>query len=155
MCVEDAIYSYTASSFPHVLILILPVIPERPQDWNIDLIDNLIQILSIESETFDFKRDFDEKHDRLYKGICAMANTSGGHIVLGIGEEKTSDGRTKKFTKEGFAEGEQDKVNQRIASNVYMIEPTPVIDVQPIYERDGILPTYFKDKNCVINDEYC
>jgi hypothetical protein len=34
----------------------LPVIPEKPQDWDIDVIDNLIQILSIESETFDFKR---------------------------------------------------------------------------------------------------
>lgn len=117
----------------------LPVIPEKPQDWSIDDIDNLIQILSIESETFDFKgRRFNDKHNELYKDICTMANTAGGYIVLGIGEEKTTDGRTLRFTKEGFAKGEEDKVNQSIANSVYLIEPTPSTEqVRPIYERNG------------------
>jgi hypothetical protein len=116
----------------------LPVIPEKPQDWNIDVIDSLIQILSIESETFDFKgSDFNEKKDDLYKDICAMANTSGGYIVLGIGEKKTPDGKTLRFLKEGFTEGEEDKVNQRIANNVYDIEPKPSIEpAQQIYEEN-------------------
>jgi hypothetical protein len=117
----------------------LPVIPEKPQDWDIDVIDNLIQILSIESETFDFKElRFNEKKDELYKDICAMANTSGGYIVLGIGEKKAPDGKTIQFLKKGFEIGEEDKVNQSIANNVYKIEPTPSIEqVLPIYEKDG------------------
>jgi hypothetical protein len=119
----------------------LPVIPDKVQDWNIDIIDSLVPILSIESETFDFKgRRFNEKDDELYNDICAMANTSGGHIVLGIGEDKTPDGtRIIRFTKEGFAEGEEDKVNQRITDNVYNVEPTPSVEYAnpPIYETDG------------------
>jgi hypothetical protein len=93
-------------------IMTLPVIPEKPEDWNIGVIDHLIKILSIESETFDFKgRRFNDKNDELYKDICAMANTSGGYIVLGIGEIKAPDGKIIQFQKEEFPAGEEDKVN--------------------------------------------
>jgi hypothetical protein len=117
----------------------LPFIPEKPQDWNIDVIDNLIQILSIESETFDFKGSrFNEKDNELYKDICAMANTSGGYIVLGVGEDTTPDKRLIRFTKEGFRKGEEDQINLKIANNVYEVDPTPSIEqIPPIYEKDG------------------
>jgi predicted HTH transcriptional regulator len=113
----------------------LPAIPERPQDWNIDTIDNLVQILSIESETFDFKEPRSvEKNGELYKDICAMANTSGGYIVLGVGEDKALDGTLIRFTKDGFRAGTEDKVNLSIANNVYEVNPTPSIEqVPPIY----------------------
>lgn len=121
-----------------MLILALPVIPEKPQDWNIDVIDSLKQILSIESETFDFKEHRSiEKNGELYKDICAIANTLGGYIVLGIGEDKAPDGTLIRFTKDGFCAGKEDKVNLSIANNVYEVDPTPSIElVPPIYEKD-------------------
>jgi predicted HTH transcriptional regulator len=65
----------------------IPAIPNRLKDWNIQVIDNLLPILSIESETFDFKgHDFNKE---LYCDLCAMANTSGGYIVLGIDENQS------------------------------------------------------------------
>ena len=115
----------------------IPSIPHNVQDWNIVVIDNLIPILSIESETFDFKgKDFNKKNDELYNDICAMANTSGGHIVLGIGEDKATDGSLIRFVKDGFPRGEENKVNQRIAENMYNIEPTPSIETHLlVYEK--------------------
>ena len=58
-------------------IMSLPVIPERPEDWSVKDIDNLIKILSIESETFDFKgKRFNEEHDELYKFFILLLLTS-------------------------------------------------------------------------------
>ena len=63
----------------------LSKVPHKLDEWNIKVINSLIQILSIESENFDFKgSEFNKKSDELYNDICAMANTSGGYIVLGI-----------------------------------------------------------------------
>jgi hypothetical protein len=116
----------------------LPKVPDKLEEWNIKVIDSLIQILSIESETFDFKgSEFNKKSDELYNDICAMANTSGGYIVLGIREEKDPDGNIIRFIKEGFDKHEEDKVNQRVADNMHNIEPTPSIEPpRPIYEVD-------------------
>jgi hypothetical protein len=66
-----------------------------------------------------------------------MANTSGGYIVLGVGEDKAPDGTLIRFTKDGFRAGKEDEVNLSIANNVYEVDPTPSIEpVPPIYERD-------------------
>jgi hypothetical protein len=139
MYFEDPnILLYPVLFSPHI-IMTLPVMPETLQDWNIDVIDNLIKILSIESETFDFKGShLYDKDDELYNDICAMANTSGGLIVLGINEIKI-EGKTKRFEKNGFEAGDEDKVNQQIASSIYNIEPTPKIEQRstPIYDDDG------------------
>jgi hypothetical protein len=46
----------------------IPTIPSRLEDWNIQVIDSLLPILSIESETFDFKgHDFNKRSDELYR----------------------------------------------------------------------------------------
>ncbi|MGB8033507.1 MAG: ATP-binding protein [Nitrososphaeraceae archaeon] len=46
---------------------------------------SLVSLRDIEGEGFDFKGpEFSE----LSNHICAMANTSGGYIVLGIGEDR-------------------------------------------------------------------
>ena len=116
----------------------LPTIPQEPQGWNIDIIDELIKILSIESENFDFKgTELNKNYDELYNDICAMANTSGGHIVLGIGEEKAPDGRLIRFVKQGFRHGDNDKIIQTVTNNIYNIEPTPNVETPiTIYEKD-------------------
>ncbi len=116
----------------------LPSIPGTLEDWNIQVIDDLLPILSIESETFDFKgHDFSKRSDELYCDLCAMANTSGGYIVLGVDEVKASDGKIIRFIKRGFERGEEEKINQTIANNMYSVDPTPNIG-QPwmVYEED-------------------
>ena len=95
-------------------------------------------ILSIESETFDFKgHDFNKRSDELYCDLCALANTYGGYIVLGIDEEKAPDGKIIRFIKNGFEHGEEDRINQTVANNMYSVDPTPNIG-QPrmVYEKD-------------------
>jgi Putative DNA-binding domain len=117
----------------------IPTIPSRLEDWNIHDIDSLLPILSIESETFDFKgHDFNKRSDELYCDFCAMANTSGGYIVIGIDEEKAPDGKIIRFIKKGFERGEEDKINQTIANNMYSVDPTPNIEQRstPVYEKD-------------------
>jgi predicted HTH transcriptional regulator len=117
----------------------IPTIPSRLEDWNIHDIDSLLPILSIESETFDFKgHDFNKRSDELYCDFCAMANTSGGYIVLGIDEERAPDGKIIRFIKNGFERGEEDKINQTIANNMYSVDPTPNIEQRskPVYEKD-------------------
>lgn len=117
----------------------LPTLPQEPQGWNIDILDELTKILSIESETFDFKgTDLNKKYDELYNDICAMANTSGGHIVLGVGEVKAPAGSLIRFVKQGFRHGENDKIIQTVTNNVHNIEPTPKVEAPiPVYEKDG------------------
>ena len=116
----------------------VPTIPSRLEDWNIQVIDSLLPILSIESETFDFKgHDFNKRSDELYYDLCAMANTSGGYIVLGVDQENAPDGKIIRFIKNGFERGEEDKINQTVANNMYSVDPTPNIG-QPwmVYEKD-------------------
>jgi hypothetical protein len=48
-------------------------IPEKLDDWNLQVLENLIKIKDIEGESFDFKREIDSKH-KLNEDICAMAN---------------------------------------------------------------------------------
>lgn len=63
------------------------MIPERPEDGDINIVNQLVSLKDIESESFDFKsRDIDE----LYTHICAMANTAGGYLVLGV-EDSTRE----------------------------------------------------------------
>jgi hypothetical protein len=67
------------------MVTSVPIIPEDLDQWNLKVLDSLLKIGRIESETFDFKGpDFKE----LNVDICAMANTSTGIIVLGISPEK-------------------------------------------------------------------
>jgi predicted HTH transcriptional regulator len=84
------------------MVTSVPIIPEDLDQWNLKVLDSLLKIGRIESETFDFKGpDFKE----LNVDICAMANTSTGIIVLGISPEKKS-GRVIGYQKVGFSPSE-------------------------------------------------
>jgi predicted HTH transcriptional regulator len=63
---------------------------EKLEDWNIEIINGLMSVKGIESEQFDFKKDIHttDKSDKFSNHICAMANSSGGYIVVGIEEKK-------------------------------------------------------------------
>lgn len=82
-----------------------PNIPEKFNLWTIDDIDSLLNIPESESEKLDFKREVTD----LTRHICAMANTSGGFIVLGIEESETGS-----FKKIGFSNGDQDEIDLKI-----------------------------------------
>jgi len=97
-------------------------IPNRLDDWNIEVLESLLHYRSIESENFDFS----EKCKNLREGICAMANTSGGYIVLGISEDKDQkSGKLNGFKKNGFKKGEEDKILQNIDNELFEVEPSP------------------------------
>ena len=102
----------------------MPNIPKDPNDWNIQVIDSLLLILSIEGDTFDFKGNIlDKRFEEIYNDFCAMSNSLGGTMVLGIREDKAPDGTLIRFAKEGFDIGEEDIVNQKIASSLHNVEP--------------------------------
>ena len=101
------------------------------------MIDSLTLILSIESENFDFKgHDFNKGNDELYVELCSMSNSLGGHIVLGIEECKAPNGDIIKFVKNGFDQGQEDKIKQSISNSCYNVEPTPSVQVEMVYEDD-------------------
>jgi hypothetical protein len=111
--------------------------PERLEDYNISVINSLVGKRYIESETFDFKGKKAAKGSELSKDFCAMANTRGGIIVLGIKEVK-NNGFLERFMKEGFRTNvdDEDKVKQFFGNNMHEVEPTPRIDCNPVYEQD-------------------
>ena len=55
--------------------MILTALPEKLEDWDIAILNSLVNLRDIESETFDFKGpDFKE----LVNHFCAFANYSKG-----------------------------------------------------------------------------
>jgi len=110
----------------------IPTIPQNLDEWNIDKLNELIQFVDIESETFDFKKEPNE----LAEHICSMANTKGGFLVLGI-EEIRSEDKSKiiRFKKHGFSNGKQDATKNKITNSVLSIEPLPVVEIEHIVEE--------------------
>lgn len=62
-------------------------IPTETLDWNIDILNKLVEIRKIETDDLDFKSDYKD----LSKHICAFANYSFGQMILGIEPLKTED----------------------------------------------------------------
>ena len=110
---------------------------ERLEDYDIAVINSLINKRNVESETFDFKGKKAAKGNDLSKDFCAMANTFGGIIVLGIDEIK-NNGVLVGFKKNGFRTNadDEDKIKQIFGNNMHEVEPTPLIDSMPVYEQD-------------------
>jgi hypothetical protein len=108
------------------------IIPETMDGWNIDVLKNILEIPDVEKESFDFKNNkVLEKNYRLEDHICAFANTYGGYIVIGVGEEKINENR-KKFTLDGFDNGSQHEMLRKITQKIWLIEPMPRYEMTTI-----------------------
>ena len=101
--------------------------PNPVSSWTLDDIEKLLKMRDVESAEFDFKgcRALSD----LSKHLCAMANTQGGFIVLGIDEKKD---HLVRFKKNGFRVGEEDNVNSDIRNQQMQIEPIPKIETKII-----------------------
>ena len=112
-----------------------PTIPEEIKDWDLKTLNKLINIIDIERDSFDFKGpDYKE----LCNHICAMANTPGGFIVLGI-EEIPSPSNSEiiiGFRKNGFKHGKQDSVANSISNAIFNVEPVPKVEFKNIRDRN-------------------
>jgi len=104
-------------------------VPEPSMDlnkWDLVLLDQLINYPAIEGETFDFKGT---NLSGLEIHICAMANTSGGILALGI-EEPAVPGQP--FVKSGFDLSRKNSILNDVRNYTYMVEPHPKIETWPI-----------------------
>lgn len=61
------------------------MIPNKLDDWNFDIINDLINKNIGEGDRHDFKHNLPQS-DILTKIACAFANTFGGFIIFGINE---------------------------------------------------------------------
>ena len=104
-------------------------LPDSILEWDSKTIDRITSIPSIESETLEIKESLTD----LTRHICAMANTSGGVIILGLKEERDSiHKKTTGFTKIGFQNGKEDETGLAIGENVFSISPVPQYQIQHI-----------------------
>ncbi len=127
-------------------------LPTKLEDWNIEILNELVKYKDIESETFDFKG---VEINQLYLHICAMANTSGGFIVLGVDEVKGKDGKTLVgFRKVGFKHGREDHVGLQIGNNVFKIDPNPKVSLTHILDKNGKFYTVLKTENEISKKPY-
>jgi Putative DNA-binding domain len=114
------------------------LIPERLETWDIDALNRLVNLKDIESEEFDFKGP---EYRELANHICAMANTSGGYLVLGIDENKNE--KTNYFIgfkKKGFKVGEEKNVETQINNATINVEPYPKLDFKYIVDGKKFYP---------------
>lgn len=124
-------------------------IPSDLRKWDINLINKLITILSIEGDSFDFKSKEGLKNDIL-DDICGMANILGGFIVFGI-EEIKSGQITTAFKKDGFPKGLEDEIQKKITNYIYEVEPTPLVEFTMIY--DDVNPTFYPVINIISEEQ--
>ena len=110
----------------------IPGIPQNLNDWNMDAIGSLLNISNIESEKLECKREI--RVEALSKSICAMANTCGGFILVGLGERKTEDGKKSGYEKIGLS-SDEDTISQQISQATHAIDPKSKIESKCI--EDG------------------
>ena len=93
--------------------------PKALEDWNYDIIKDLVDKGYYETDMFDFKAEL-PKVDTLSRTVCAFANTNGGFLIFGVQDIKASSNnriigiaKNKDFIKEF-----QDKI-KNIEPSVY------------------------------------
>ena len=114
----------------------LPNIPTNVKDWDISTIDSMLDIPNIESEKIECKLKITGE---LSKHICAMANMSGGFIIIGLNEKRCNE-KKYGFQKIGLDKNEGDTTMQKIGHAKYSIEPLPKISIECITEQDKMYP---------------
>ncbi len=113
------------------------IIPQDLDEWEISVIDELIKYPSIESESLDLKSDINE----LENHISAMANSSGGFLVLGIKEIKSDNGKAiLRYEKIGFDINTQEQTIHRIGNALYEIDPIPTTKIRYLQDDGKIFP---------------
>lgn len=112
----------------------IPSVPTSIDDWSIEKLEELIEYVGIESDTFDFKK----KSNQLEEHICAMANTKGGYLILGVEQIDSKDGKKIiRFEKRGFSSGKEDNLKNSITNSVLGVEPNPDVDIILIHQKDN------------------
>ncbi|NOJ27124.1 MAG: hypothetical protein DA330_03840 [Nitrososphaera sp.] len=118
----------------------LPKLPEKPSDWNIEILNSLLDIPGIERDNFEFKAGSNKEKNPvpsdIYKDFCAMANTNGGIIIVGIDQTKDEKGNVIGYKKTGFEKGKEDIVGLAISHAINNVEPAPLYDSYIIREDD-------------------
>jgi hypothetical protein len=138
-------------SLQTTLFMELVKIPEKLEEIDIQLLDKLVKILSIESDIFDFKLEPSDLHI----DICAMANNKGGHIVLGIDQITGKDNKTIiEFKKVGFQKGEEDLIGNKINNYRFNVEPIPTVSINHIYENSDVFYTIIKIESKISEKPY-
>ena len=85
---------------------------------------------------------------RLSNHICAMANTSGGYIALGIdGNKNVKTDYFIGFKKKGFILGEEQKIEIEINNARINVEPNPTMNYRNIEEKRGMFYLVIKIEN--------
>ncbi|HEU4606368.1 MAG TPA: ATP-binding protein [Nitrososphaera sp.] len=98
----------------------LPKLPSRLEDWNMEILNRILDIHVVESDIFDLKGQGREKKNLvppLAKHFCAMANTNGGTIVLGIDTVRDPEDTQKilGYEKNGYDIGTEDAIGLKIS----------------------------------------
>jgi len=112
-----------------IFVVDLSDIPKNVERWNFDTINSLSNITNLESDKIECKR---EMNDDLAKHICAMSNTSGGFIIIGL------DQKNHGFDKIGLSDTTEDKIMLHIGNAQVCIDPIPKISINCI-EKEGKL----------------
>lgn len=75
----------------------MPGVPQRLQDWNLQVLRGFIAAGQFETDSFDFKevlianpKGGDSYRQSLTKTACAFANTRGGFFVFGVKDAQSS-----------------------------------------------------------------
>lgn len=113
----------------------VPAIPKDLNAWDVGLLDNLLNIPSVESETFDFK---EARIGDLAVHICAMANTASGILVLGVEEDRSPSNQLLGFKKNGYLPQDEEKIRQRIRDFAYQVEPLPKVEMKVLADSGMI-----------------
>jgi hypothetical protein len=111
-------------------------IPTERSEWNIDILNKLVEIQKIETDDLDFKSDYKD----LSKHLCAFANYSFGQMILGIESQKTEDGRTIGIKKQGFLKNESDSIRNEVNNAMFNVDPTPSVELIFIGEGERVFP---------------
>jgi hypothetical protein len=114
------------------------LIPETPEDWDTNTLNQLVSLKDIEGENFDFKN---KDIEGLYTHICAMANTSGGYLVLGVDEEKDEKtGYVFGFDKNGFDNDKRKYIETLINNAIINIDPYPKVRFANVEDDNKLYP---------------
>jgi predicted HTH transcriptional regulator len=101
--------------------------PRILEDWNYDIIKELVDKDYFETEFFDFKADLQPAPDQ-EKIVCAFANTIGGFLIFGVRDINKPDRIIGIGRKRDMSKQFQDKI-RKINPSVYYVFKQPPIQI--------------------------